>query len=190
MDVFLIILGSICLLLGIVGCVVPVIPGVPLAYVGLLCAHWTDRAQLSWQELVIWGVITVVVQLLDYIVPAWGTKKLGGSKWGVWGSVLGLLIGLFFGLPGIIIGPFVGAVLFELIYFNFDNSITLEEEFVTKNRVQNSTGKQKNIDMPHHQKFKTALISGLGSFLGLLVGTILKLICCGGMIIYFIKELI
>lgn len=171
MDVFLIILGSICLLLGIVGCVVPVIPGVPLAYLGLLCAHWTDRAQLSWQELVIWGVITVVVQLLDYIVPAWGTKKLGGSKWGVWGSVLGLLIGLFFGLPGIIIGPFVGAVVFELIYFNFHP-------------------KQKNIDMPHNQKFKTALISGLGSFLGLLVGTILKLICCGGMIIYFIKELI
>lgn len=171
MDIFLIILGSILLILGIIGCVVPVIPGVPLAYLGLLCAHWTERAHLDWYELVIWGLIVLVVQLLDYIVPAWGTKQLGGSRWGVWGSTLGLLIGLFFGFLGIIIGPFVGALIGELLYVNFHP-------------------KKKLIDVSKKEKFKRAFIAGLGSFIGLLVGTIIKLICCGGLVIYFIKELI
>ena len=115
MDIFLIILGAICLLVGILGCVLPVLPGVPLAYCGLLLLHATDKVQFSWQFLVIWAVVTIVVQVLDSVVPIWGTKKLGGSKMGVWGSTLGLLVGLFFGPWGIVLGPFLGAVVFELI---------------------------------------------------------------------------
>ena len=83
MDIFLIVLGAICLLFGLIGCVAPVLPGVPLAYLGLLLLHWTERVQFSWQFLTIWAVIVIVIQVLDYFIPAWGTKKFGGSKYGV-----------------------------------------------------------------------------------------------------------
>lgn len=157
MDILLIILGAICLLTGIIGCVLPVLPGVPLAYVGILLLQLTERVQFSWQFLVIWAVVVVVVQALDYFVPAWGTKRFGGSKWGVWGSTIGMLIGLFFGVWGIILGPFIGAVVFELI-----------------------DGKNTRV----------ALRAGWGSFVGLMTGTILKLICCGLMTYYFIAALV
>ena len=157
MDTFLIIIGAICLLIGILGCVLPVLPGVPLAYCGLLLLHATDKVQFSWQFLVIWAVVTVVVQVLDTVVPIWGTKKFGGSKMGVWGSTIGLLVGLFFGPWGIVLGPFLGAVVFELI-----------------------DGKNTRL----------ALKAGWGSFVGLMTGTILKLICCGLMTYYFIAELV
>ena len=157
MDTFLIILGAICLLIGILGCVLPVLPGVPLAYCGLLLLHATDKVQFSWQFLVIWAVVTIVVQVLDSVVPIWGTKKFGGSKMGVWGSTIGLLVGLFFGPWGIVLGPFLGAVVFELI-----------------------DGKNTRL----------ALKAGWGSFVGLMTGTILKLICCGLMTYYFIAELV
>lgn len=157
MDIVLIILGALCLLAGIVGCIVPALPGVPLAYVGLWLLHITDRAQFSWQFLLIWGIITVVVQVLDYIIPVWGTKKFGGTKWGTWGSMIGLLLGMFLGPWGIILGPFMGAVVGELI-----------------------AGKASS----------QALRAGFGSFVGLMTGTVIKLICCGMMTYYFIAELI
>ena len=157
MDVVWIILGALCLLAGIVGCVLPVLPGVPLAYAGMLLLQLTDKVQFTWQFLVIWGVVVVVVQALDYFVPAWGTKRFGGSKWGVWGSTIGLIVGLFFGPWGIVAGPFAGAIVFEL----FDG---------------------KNA--------KQALKAGFGSFIGLLAGTIVKLICSGMMIYYYIEALI
>ena len=157
MDIFRIILGAICLLVGILGCVLPVLPGVPLAYCGLLLLHATDKVQFSWQFLVIWAVVTIVVQVLDSVVPIWGTKKFGGSKMGVWGSTLGLIVGLFFGPWGIVLGPFLGAVAFEL----FDGKDT-----------------------------RLALKAGWGSFVGLMTGTVLYLICRGLMTYYFIVELI
>ena len=180
MDIFLIILGAICLLLGFVGCVAPVLPGVPLAYLGLLLLHWTARVQFSWQFLAIWAVIVIVIQVLDYFIPAWGTKKFGGSKYGVWGSTIGLVVGLFMGPWGIVIGPFAGAVLGELIYFNRhpQDTINIIEQPL------NNAGHRKNT------KFNRALRAGFGSFIGLLTGTILKLICCGMMMFYFVKELI
>lgn len=170
MDVILIILGAICLLLGLIGCVAPVLPGVPLSYLGLLLLHWTDRAQFSWQFLTIWAVVVIVIQVLDYFIPAWGTKKFGGSKYGVLGSTIGLFVGLFMGPWGIIVGPFVGAVLGELLYFN--------------------RHPQDRIEQSENTNFNRALRAGFGSFIGLLTGTILKLICCGMMVFYFVKELI
>lgn len=179
MDIFLIILGAICLLLGLIGCVAPVIPGVPLSYVGLLLLHFTDRVQFSWQFLTVWAVIVIVIQVLDYFIPAWGTKKFGGSKWGVWGSTIGLLLGFFMGPWGIIVGPFVGAVVGELIYFNrHPQAIISGSEQPTSNTQQ---AKNNNLTR--------ALRAGFGSFVGLLTGTILKCICCGMMIVYFVKEL-
>lgn len=157
MDIFLIVMGALCLLVGLVGCIVPALPGVPLSYAGLWLLHATDKVQFSWQFLLIWGVVVVIIQILDYVVPAWGTKRFGGSKWGVWGSTVGLLIGLFLGPWGIVIGPFVGAVLFEML---------------------------------NHQNLQAALKSGFGSFVGLLAGTVVKLIACGLMTYYFIAALV
>ena len=173
MDILLILLGAICLLLGLLGCVAPVLPGVPLSYLGLLLLHFTDRVQFSWQFLVVWGVVVVVIQILDYFIPAWGTKKFGGTKYGVWGSTIGLFVGLFMGPLGIVVGPFIGAVLGELIYFNRHPQTTLSETEQNKN-----------------SNFNRALRAGFGSFIGLLTGTLIKVICCGVMIAYFVKELI
>ena len=170
MDTFLIILGAICLLVGLVGCVAPVLPGLPLSYLGLLLLHWTDRVQFSWQFLVIGAVIVLVIQILDYFIPAWGTKKFGGSKYGVWGSTIGLFAGFFMGPLGIIVGPFIGAVLGELIYFNRHPQAPTEQ--------------------PQNSNFNRAVRAGFGSFIGLLAGTLVKVVCCGVMIAYFVKELV
>ena len=157
MDIFLIIIGALCLLIGIVGCIVPALPGVPLAYIGLLALHISDRVQFSTSFLLIWLAITVLAQVLDAVVPLWGTKQMGGSKAGVWGSTIGLVLGLFVGPWGIVLGPFVGAVVGEML-----------------------AGK----------KTGTALKAGIGSFIGLLTGTVLKLVCCGMMTYYFIAALV
>ncbi|MDB4583252.1 DUF456 domain-containing protein [Draconibacterium sp.] len=114
-DVVLIVLGSIFIISGILGCVLPIIPGPPLSYVGLLLLHFTEKYSFASKFLIIWAAITIAVYVVDYFIPMWGTKKFGGSKRGIWGSIIGLLIGLFFFPPiGIIIGPFLGAVIGEL----------------------------------------------------------------------------
>lgn len=116
MDYVLIAFGIVFMLAGIAGCVLPLLPGPPLNYIGLLMLHFTAGFQFSTRFLVIWAIITAVVYALDYAIPVWGTKKFGGSKQGVWGSVIGLVAGLFFFPPfGIIIGPFLGAVAGELV---------------------------------------------------------------------------
>ena len=115
MDIFLLIVAGVLMVIGIIGCIVPGLPGTPIAYAGLWIAQATDRVDFSWQILLIWGIVTIVVSVLDYVVPAWGTKQFGGTKWGVWGSTIGVFVGLFFGAAGVIIGPLAGAVLGELL---------------------------------------------------------------------------
>lgn len=115
MDIFLIIIAGIFLIVGFIGCILPVIPGVPLSYIGILLLHLTDKVQFSTTFLIVWAVIVVIVQLLDYYIPVWGTKRFGGSRWGKWGSVVGVIIGMFFAPWGIILGPFLGAVIGELL---------------------------------------------------------------------------
>ena len=115
MNIFLLILAFLCMLVGIIGCIVPGLPGMPVAYIGLLIAQATDRVDFSWQMLLIWGIVVVVLTVLDYIVPAWGTKKYGGSTYGVWGSTIGVFVGLFAGVWGVILGPLIGAIIGELI---------------------------------------------------------------------------
>jgi uncharacterized protein len=115
MDFFLIILGVFFIILGIAGCILPVIPGPPIAYLALLMLQLSSKPPFSIEFMLIFAFLTIAVTILDYIVPVWGTKKFGGSKYGVWGSTIGLIIGLFFGPLGIIIGPFIGAFIGELI---------------------------------------------------------------------------
>lgn len=115
MDILLLSLGIFLTLLGLIGCIMPGLPGPPLNFVGILLIHFTRFAEFTQNQLIIYGVIAIGVYLIDNIVPIWGTKKMGGSKRGVWGSIIGLLIGMFVFPPiGIIVGPFVGAVIGEL----------------------------------------------------------------------------
>ena len=157
MNLFLIILAFLCLLLGLAGSVVPALPGVPLSFLGLLILHWTENVEFTATFLWVWAGITVLTLVADYFIPAWGTKRFGGSRYGVWGTTIGLVIGLFFGPWGIVLGPFVGALVAELI-----------------------AGKQS------HEALKAAL----GSFIGFLMDTLLKVICCALMLYYAIEALI
>lgn len=115
-DIILIILGAILMIAGIAGCIIPAVAGIPLSYLGILFLHFTSRVNYSVSFLVIWAFVVVIVQVLDYYVPIWGTKKFGGGKYGAWGSTIGIVAGLFFPPWGIILFPFVGAVIGELIH--------------------------------------------------------------------------
>ena len=114
MEIILIITAFTCIVVGIIGSVLPVLPGVPLSYAGILLLHFTEKVQFSIPFLILWLVLVILVQLLDYYVPIWGTRKFGGSKRGVWGCAIGMVVGLFFGPWGIVLGPFVGAIVGEL----------------------------------------------------------------------------
>lgn len=116
MDYFLLALAILLMVIGIIGCLVPVLPGPPLSYLGIVILHFTQYAEYSKKLLLILGAIAVIVTVLDYFVPVWGTKKFGGSKYGVRGATIGLIVGIFFGPPGIIIGPFLGAIIGEMIF--------------------------------------------------------------------------
>lgn len=115
MDILLIILGILCLLGGLLGCVLPMLPGPPLAYGGMLLLHFTERVQFTLTELFIWLAIVIVAQVLDYFVPLLGAKYSGSTRWGTRGCLIGTLIGLFFLPWGIILGPFIGAFVGELL---------------------------------------------------------------------------
>jgi hypothetical protein len=116
MDILWIILGCILLIVGILGSFLPILPGPPLAWIALLIQQFREEKPFTTTFLLIWALVTAAVLLLDYYVPIWGTKKLGGSKAGMWGATIGLIIGIFFLPPiGIILGPFIGAVIGELI---------------------------------------------------------------------------
>ena len=114
MDYFLIITGALFLFTGLAGCILPVLPGPPISYVGLLLLHFTERYEFTGRFLIVWAIITMAVVVLDYVIPVLGAKKYGASKAGIWGSIIGLVVGLFILPPfGIILGPFVGAIAGE-----------------------------------------------------------------------------
>lgn len=113
-DYFLAISGGILIIVAFIGCFVPIVPGPPLAFGGLLCVHYTRWGGYSVKELVGIGIAVLVAVILDYVLPLWGTKKFGGSKRAVTGATIGMLIGAIFLAPwGIIVGPFVGAFIGE-----------------------------------------------------------------------------
>ncbi|WP_461532191.1 DUF456 domain-containing protein [Sinomicrobium sp.] len=116
MDIALTVIGFLCMIIGILGSVLPVLPGPPISWVGLLLLHFTEGVTLSWWFLALTFVVAVGITILDYVIPAMGTKKFGGSKAGMWGTTIGLVVGIIAPIPlGILIGPFVGALIGELI---------------------------------------------------------------------------
>ncbi len=163
MNLFLIILAALFVIVGILGSVLPALPGPPLSWLGLLLLHFSTAADYSTTFLIITALIAALITVLDYVLPSLSTKKHGGSKAGVWGCNIGLIIsiiGLPFGpqgLLGVIFWPFVGALLGEIF------------------------GGKKD---------KEALRAAWGAFLGFLSGTGLKLVYCLVIAFFVVKDLI
>ena len=114
MTITLCVLAGLLLLIGFVGCVVPVLPGPIIGYCGLLALIPTEKCP-STLVLVTMGLVVAAVTIADYIVPAMGAKKFNCSRWGTFGCFVGTIVGLFFVPIGILVGPFLGAFLGELI---------------------------------------------------------------------------
>jgi uncharacterized protein YqgC (DUF456 family) len=127
MDIFLLIIGFLFALLGIVGSFLPVLPGPLTGWLGLLVLHFTAVIPMNYTFLGVTLAIAIFIWILDYIIPAIGTKRFGGSKYGVYGTTIGLLIGLFSPIPfGFLIGAFLGAFIGELIYDKSDSKRALK----------------------------------------------------------------
>ena len=126
MSVALIVIGGILVLAGVAGCIVPVLPGPPVSYLSLILLSFA----YGWRAfspgfLIVMGIITVVVTLLDFLLPVYLPKRYGASRYGVWGSVVGMIAGLVFFPPfGMIIGTFLGAMAGELL-FNKNKKVTV-----------------------------------------------------------------
>jgi hypothetical protein len=153
-------IGIILLVIGLVSCVLPPLPGPPIAYSALLLAYFAlDKTNdLPFWILVVYGVLLVIITIVDYLLPVWSTKKFGGTKAGVRGCFIGILIGILlspFGGFSIILCPFLGAIIGELI---------------------------------DGQNLETAVKSGIGSFIGFLLTSGLKIILVLMICYHFFKA--
>jgi uncharacterized protein YqgC (DUF456 family) len=109
--IFAVLLGVI----GLLGLVLPVLPGAPILFAGLVLGAWADDfAYVGAQTLIVLGVMALLTYLVDFAATALGAKRVGASTRAIWGAMLGGLVGVIFGLPGLLLGPFVGAVAGEL----------------------------------------------------------------------------
>ncbi|MBQ9701963.1 MAG: DUF456 domain-containing protein [Bacteroidales bacterium] len=132
METFVAVAAIILGVLGIIGSVAPALPGPPLSWVGLLCLYiWgggTNGAgePMSTTFLLVWLGIVIAVSILDYFVPAWFTKVTGGSKYGGWGAVIGLFIGLIYPPVGMILGSVAGAFVAELLFARKDTMTSVK----------------------------------------------------------------
>ena len=114
MDYLLIILSLILAFIGVLGAVIPALPGPPVSFIGLLLLFFCNGCDISTTALVVTGLLAIAVTIFDYVAPPWFAKRFGGTTAGIWGATLGLLVGFFFALPGILLGPFIGAFLGEI----------------------------------------------------------------------------
>ena len=130
MGIILVVLAFALFLAGIIGAVLPVLPGPPLSFLGLLLMWFSGYADFSAAFLLIWATITVIVTVMDYLLPAWMTKRFGGSRLAVIGSFVGLIAGIFFFPPfGMIVGPFLGALVGELVHNRKSHGKALKAAF-------------------------------------------------------------
>ena len=110
------VLAVLLVFAGIAGTVLPALPGVPLVFGGLLLAAWADGFQrVTVIPLIVLGVLTALSFVIDFAAAALGAKRVGATKYAIIGAAVGTLTGIFFGLPGLLVGPFAGAVAGELI---------------------------------------------------------------------------
>ena len=130
MDIFLLLLGFGFVCLGIIGSFLPILPGPLTGWIGLLVLHLTKAVSMNWTFLGITLAIALLIWILDYFIPAIGTKRFGGSKYGVYGTTIGLIIGIFIPVPfGILIGAFFGALLGELMFDSRDTKRAVKASF-------------------------------------------------------------
>ena len=116
MEYFIYFIVTILMLLSFIGCVLPAIPGPPLAFIGYLLLLLTPAGTgLSTGAIILFGVLTLLTIVVDFVIPALGVKFFGGTKWGKWGCFIGSIAGLLFMPWGLIIGPFLGAFIGELL---------------------------------------------------------------------------
>ena len=151
MEVALSISAIVLAILGVIGCVLPIVPGVIISYGGLVCLYFCPSADISITQLIIYGIFAIVLTVVDFMLPSYFSKKFGGSKAGQRGATLGLIVGILFscwgpivGLLALIVCPCAGAVIGEIIHDKSDK--------------------------------KKAFKVGLGTFISFFVGTIIKLI--------------
>ncbi|HJS53791.1 MAG TPA: DUF456 domain-containing protein [Chitinophagaceae bacterium] len=149
-----IILGIVLCIVGIIGSFLPLLPGPPIAYAGMLVQLFREPDPFDTKTFIIFAVAVVVTLVFDYLIPIWGTKKFGGTKYGAWGCALGFIAAFWLGPLGVIIGPFVGAFIGELIA---------------------------------GQDSKNSMKAAIGSFVGFLLGSFLKLVVCF-LILYWIID--
>ena len=161
LDIVLVVSGIVLLAAGLVGCVLPILPGPPLSYVGLVLL-WGAR---SWEAhtfgtttMLLLGGLAIVVTVLDYVAPVIGAQRFGASRAGVWGSVVGMIIGMIFFPPfGMLVGAFLGAVAGEV-----------------------ASGKLGY----------EALRAAFGVFVGTVAGIVLKLAVSVAIAVYFVIEVV
>lgn len=116
MDIAIIIIGILLSIIGIIGAIVPGLPGPQLWYIAIILAQFGLNSPFSRWFIILWGIINIGVLIIDYILPLWGTKKFWGTKRGNAGCILGMLIGIFFGPLGILFWPFLGAFIGEYLH--------------------------------------------------------------------------
>jgi len=143
MTLLILVIAFSLLLLGLLGSIIPGLPGPPISYLAVLLIHFFTGTQFSASFLWTWGIIVAIVFVLDYTLQAWGVKKFGGGRKSTIGTFVGLFVGLLFPPIGLLIGPFVGAFLGALSEVKGDNN--------------------------------RALKVAIGSFIGFVTGTVLKL---------------
>lgn len=114
MEAVLIILAILLLFAGLLGCVLPAIPGPPLSYVALLLVQWAWKP-FGTTTLIVFAIITIIVTVLDYVIPVWGAKVFGATKQGIYGSIIGMLVGTFLTPVGMIAGLLIGAILGDVV---------------------------------------------------------------------------
>jgi uncharacterized protein YqgC (DUF456 family) len=117
MDVLYISIALILMFIGILGSILPILPGSIISWLGLVVLHFAPAIKFDWVFIIITGLVAITIYVLDFIIPAIGTKKFGGSRAGAWGTIIGLFVGIIAPIPfGILIGPFVGALLGEILF--------------------------------------------------------------------------
>ncbi len=146
MQTFYFILSALLIVIGIAGTVVPILPGIPFVFGGMWLAAWADSYRhVGMWTLVALGVLSVFALLIDFFASVVGARRVGASGRAIWGASIGMFVGLIFGLPGLLLGPFVGAIAGEL-----------------------SAGRG----------FGQATRVGVGTWIGLLFGTLAKIALC------------
>lgn len=130
MEIVLLLLGMVLCVVGIMGSFLPVLPGLPISWIGLLLLYFIPGIEMDYWFLGITLVITMLLFVLDYVIPAQGTKRFGGSKAGAIGTTVGLVVGIFIPIPfAILIGPFLGAFIGEVFFNKTKTDLALKAAF-------------------------------------------------------------